>query len=72
MPSGGFLKTCLSCRFVQEQQQKDIEDEKSKLEDARKHVSYLKKELVRMSNEVTAMQVCPCFLFHEFYHLELS
>ncbi|KAF5347709.1 hypothetical protein D9756_010324 [Leucocoprinus leucothites] len=39
-----------------EQQQKDLDDEKSKLQDARAHVSNLKKELVRMSDEVTAMQ----------------
>jgi hypothetical protein len=42
-----------------EQQKSDLEAEKAKLEDARTHVSNLKKELVRMSDEVTAMQVRP-------------
>jgi structural maintenance of chromosome 2 len=40
-----------------EQQEKDIEVEKKKFEEAKAHVSSLKKELVRMSEEVEAYQV---------------
>lgn len=43
--------------FFLEQQEKDIEVEKKKFEEAKAHVSTLKKELVRMSEEVEAYQV---------------